>query len=1393
MSSKLQTFIFTSHVNSDLPSKCFPGNSGNAFAIDPASGKITVAKMLDQAVKGSYSLTLNAKDQGYPQLSTLVRVDIIVIVSDNSPPKFLMKEYFAEISEGTDIGSSVAMVSATSQSAVTYEIKNGNVDDAFHINSFSGVISVHKKLDFEMISAYKLKIQGTNMAGLSNNIMVLIDILDENDNAPVFVQSEYIGRIIENSPINSLVLDDRNAPLIIQVTDRDQDINGMLVYQIMEPDILKYFTIDSNMGILSTAAIIDHEVNSIFHLTVQVHDRGHPSLFAMNVARITIMVTDINDCPPWFEKELYETTLLIPALNGTAVHTVKAADADSDSFSEITYSIVEGDNEGAFAIDSLTGLISVKDAANLKGYIELTVRASDGTYKSTAVVKIKISDIKESGLTFAQRLYSFSVLENTSLAKTLGVVKASGNQLNEPILYYILNPDEKFRIIYTSGVFQTTGVACDREEQEEYEFVVEARDMRNPPRVAHTSVKVFVEDMNDNAPKFVHLPYLSTVQDDAEPGDVIYQVTADDKDTGDNAVIHYNLLDHYRYFWIDPYLGDISLSKHLDSEAADKYILTVIAQDRGDPPLYAQAEVVVTVRDKITPMFEKAYYRVNVPENISPYTPVFHVHAYSPSGFRVIYNIVTESAFHLFAIEFKAGVLSVIDSLDYERQTKHVLTVRATDSVTGSYAEAIIEIEVEDVNDNPPIFTEKVYSATISEISATGTSVVRVSATDADSGRHQAISYQFAAGTNGSEYFHIDTSNGLVTTARLLDYEQTQHYSLIIRAVDNGIPSLSSDVLLNVNISDFNDNPPIFQQNQYETTISEVATCGHFVIRVHARDSDNMDINNLEYNILEGNEQRHFTIGTKSGIISVSNSCKKILEANYHLNVSVSDRVYRRSIPVQIRTSKTNKYKPMFDQSIYEVELAENAAVGTHVVQLLAVDPDSGPYGSIDYTIINKLAKEKFSIDNSGDILTSQKLDRENSTEKLIAIKIMAKDGGGKVDFCTVNIILTDENDNAPQFQAAEYKVHIPASTLKGAPVIQIVAVDADEGMNADVTYSVASSSDKIEDILEINPHTGFITIKESLVGLENNSFTYYVKAQDGGSPQKDSCVPVIVKVIPPELSIPRFSEPLYSFSASEDLPAGSEIGLVTADADQPVIYSLVNGNTDESNKDGVFTLDEKTGTLKIGKNIDHEKTKWYQIDVIAQCFHGDIEVASSVSINIQVKDVNDNQPIFEANPYKAFVPENMPAGTTVIQVTANDQDTGTNGHVTYSLSSEFDDVGDVFAIDGVSGWLTTLKELDCETKGRYKFAVVAFDHGRKVQLSSTAMVEVEVSDENDNSPQFTRNIYKGLVSEDSQPGEVVVALSMTDADVTESNRQATCYITGNPFAKYIYINKLEI
>ncbi|XP_074739811.1 protocadherin Fat 2 isoform X1 [Strix uralensis] len=1365
------------------------GNGEGFFSIDPYSGIITVAQKLDPSRQERFTLIVKAEDQGFPQLKDSATVHVRIRPSDRTPPKFPEAEYITEISESTAVGSPLIQVSATSLSPVSYEIKDGNGDGVFSMNYQSGLISTQKSLDFEQVSFYQLKVRGTNMAGAFMDTMVLIYVIDENDNVPIFVKPSFVGWLMENAPSQSMVLDESNAPLVTHATDADQDSNALLVYEILEPEALKYFTVDPSTGTLTSRADIDYELTPVFHFSVHAHDSGSPSLFASKPAKVTIHVKDVNDSPPVFFKDTYELSVLLPAHPGMELLSVQAKDADS----EVTYSIIEGNLDNAFYIHPLTGLISILNATGLGSYRELTVRAGDGLYKSTALVKLNLTQAQGTGLKFDQDVYTATVMENSTDEKTLTVLGVKGYQLNEPLFYSLLNGKERFKMIQASGVLQTKGVKFDRETQDMHEVAVEVKDNRKPPRVSQATVKVYVEDVNDNPPQFENVPYYTSVQDGTEPGDVLFQVSATDKDIGDNGAITYSFAEDYKYFWIDPYLGDISLKKPLDYQALNKYNLQVIAKDKGKPPLHAEEEVVISVRNKSNPLFQSLYYRVKVPENIPLYTSILHIQARSPEGLRLIYNIVEEDSLKLFSTDFKTGVLTVTGQLDYELETKHAFTVRATDTALGSFSEARVEVEVEDINDNPPIFSQIIYTASVSESLPAQTPVVQLFASDKDSGRNKVVSYQILDdGSDATKFFNIDANTGQITTAQALDYEKNQQFRMKVRAIDHGMPPLSSDALVIVDVTDINDNPPEFSQLQYEAKVSEMATCGHIVIKVQALDPDSGDTTRLEYVILSGNDNRHFTINSTSGIISMFNRCKKDLESSYNLRVSASDGVFKSIVPVYINTTNANKYSPSFQQNVYEAELAENAEIGTKVIELLAIDPDGGPYGTIDYTIINKLAHEKFSIDNKGHIATLQKLDRENSTERVIAIKVMAKDGGGKVAFCTVKIILTDENDNPPRFKASEYTLSIQSNVSKGSPVIQVLAYDADEGANADVIYSVDSVEDVAEDLVEINAATGVVKVKESLVGLENRAFNFKVKAEDGRPPHWNSLVPVNLQIVPREVTLPRFSEPLYTFSASEDLPEGSEIGSVKAFAENPIIYSLVKGTTTESNKDEVFILDEQTGALKIKKAMDHETTKWYQIDVMAHCSHQETELVSLVSVNIQVQDVNDNRPIFEADPYKAFVMENMPSGTTVIQVTANDQDMGNDGQVTYSLEAESGNLRGLFTIDGESGWITTLKELDCEDQEIYRFYVVATDHGRKVQLSSQTLVEVTVSDENDNAPQFTSDFYKGSVIENAEPGQVVVTLSTIDADISEQNRRVTCYITEGDVLGQFTVNQIE-
>uniref|UniRef100_A0A8D0NDB1 FAT atypical cadherin 1 n=1 Tax=Sus scrofa TaxID=9823 RepID=A0A8D0NDB1_PIG len=1368
------------------------GNIGNSFTIDPILGSIKTAKELDRSKQVEYDLMVKATDKGNPPMSEMTSVRIFVTIADNASPKFTSKEYSFEISETISIGSFVGMVTAHSQSSVIYEIKDGNIADAFDINPHSGSIITQKALDFEMLPVYTLTIQGTNMAGLSTNTTVLVHLQDENDNSPVFMQSEYTGLVSESASINSVVLTDRNVPLVIRATDADKESNALLVYHIVEPSIHKYFAIDSSTGAIHTVLSLDYEETSTFHFTVQVHDMGIPRLFAEYAANVTIHVIDINDCPPVFSKSLYEASLLLPTYKGVKVITVNATDADSSAFSQLMYSITEGNIGEKFSMDPKTGTVTVQNTTHLRSRYELTVRASDGRFASFTSVKINVRESKESQLKFTQDFYSATVKENSTEAKTLAVITAIGNPINEPLFYHILNPDRRFKISRTSGVLSTTGIPFDREQLETFDVVVEVTQERKPSAVAHVVVKVVIEDQNDNAPVFVNLPYYAVVKVDTAVGQIIRYVTAIDRDSGRNGEVHYYLKEHHEHFQIGS-SGEISLKKPFEPDTLNKeYLITVVAKDGGSPAFSAEVIVPITVMNKAMPVFEKPFYSAEIPENIQVHSPVVHVQANSPEGLKVFYSITDGDPFSQFTINFNTGVINVIAPLDFESHPAYKLSIRATDSLTGAHAEVFVDIVVEDINDNPPVFVQQSYAATLSEATVIGTSVVQVRATDSDSEPNRGISYHmFGNHSKSHDHFHIDSSTGLISLVRTLDYEQFQQHKIFVRAVDGGMPPLSSEVIVTVDVTDLNDHSPLFDQPVYEAKISEHAAHGHFVTCVKAYDADSSDIDKLEYSILSGNDHKNFVVDGRTGIITLANLRRQALKPSYTLQVSVSDGVFRSSAQVRVTVIGGNLHSPAFLQNEYEVELAENAPLHTLVTEVKATDGDSGIYGQVTYHIINDFAKDRFYTNERGQIFTLEKLDRETPAEKVIPIRFMAKDAGGKVAFCTINVILTDDNDNAPQFRATKFEVNIGSNVPKGTSVIKVLASDADEGSNADVTYAIEADSENVKENLEINRLSGIITTKESLVGLENEVFTFFVRAVDNGSPPKESVVPVYVKVLPPEMRLPRFSEPFYTYTVSEDVPIGTEIDLIRAEHSGTVLYSLVKGNTPESNRDEFFVIDKQSGRLKLEKSLDHEATKWYQFSVLARCSHDDSEVVASVDVSIQVKDANDNSPVLESNPYEAFIVENLPAGSRVIQIRASDLDSGTNGQVMYNLDqSQSVEVIESFAINMETGWITTLKELDHEKRDRYQIKVVASDLGEKVQLSSTAIVDVTVTDVNDSPPRFTAEIYKGTVSEDDPPGGVIAILSTTDADSEEINRQVTYYITGgDPLGQFAVEN----
>uniref|UniRef100_A0A8C1GIG0 FAT atypical cadherin 3b n=1 Tax=Cyprinus carpio TaxID=7962 RepID=A0A8C1GIG0_CYPCA len=1369
------------------------GNTGGIFGIDPLSGIISVARELDLTTVGFYTLTVRSTDGGTPALSSTTTARIAISLSDFSSPKFAQQEYQAEITENVAIGTFVILVCAISRTTLIYDIIQGNDERRFKINRYTGVITTQRNFDFEMTSSYMLVIQAVNMAEIASSVTVCIQVVDENDNPPVFQELSYTGTISEAAPINSVVISEDGKPLVIEATDADKNHNALLVFQIVEDTAKLFFTVDSGTGSIRTIAKLDYEKFSAFYFSVNVRDSGRPQLTAEKPAKVLIRVVNINDSPPQFSQEAYNTVLLLPTYVGVEVLRVEAADPDMTT--NLMYYLTDSNLEH-FEMDSSSGVVTVKNNKLSKDRYRFSVKVSDGRYICTALVTVLVREAIDSGLLFSQTSYSSSVLENSVNITTVSIVNAVGNRLNEPLKYTLLNAGRHFTIHPTSGVIQTTGVSFDREKQELYELVVEASREYDQLRVARVTVRVEVEDVNDNAPEFLGLPYYAAVQVDADPGSSIFQVSATDLDKGINGDVYYELKEDHPHFEVNNLTGELTLKKAFDADLSNvEYPLVVLARDAGYPSLFTVVELPVTVVNKAMPVFDKSFYCISVREDIAVSTPILCINATSPEGQNIIYTIVEGDPSFQFDIGFDSGVISVIYPLDYETTPYYRLSIRSTDTLTGARSEVDVDIVVVDVNDNGPAFRNVSYTTTLPENSMIGSSVIQLWATDKDSEKNSVISYQILSdGFNSTDYFHIDSTSGLVLTARLLDYELTPSFSFIVRATDNGFPSQSSEVTVTVLVSDVNDNPPSFSQPLYEAFVSELAPRGHIVTCVQASDADSSDAENLRYSILTGDEKMNFIIDTQTGVISLSGQRRQGIRSAYNINVSVSDGVFTNTAQVNIRVMGANLYSPVFSQRFYLAEVRENAPAGTRVIQVRATDEDSGIFGQVMYSFINDLGKTQFYIGADGLITTAQKLDRENPVNRDIVLTVMALDGGGRASFCTVRVILADENDNAPRFRAIEYRVSIKANVPMGSLVTQIQAQDPDSGDNGRVSYSLYSETRlPLVDVLEIEPDSGWMVTKGSMAHLRGTVLSFFVKATDGGIPAKHSLVSAFIHVLPPDANVPSFTQPQYSYTVPEDTPVGTVLGSVYLSPGQTAFFSVVNGETGESNQGGTFLVERETGILRLVNPLDYELINIYRFKVAATMRQALVESMSVVDVEVKVLDVNDNKPLFETSSYVAMVMEGMPRGTRVIQVRALDPDWGSNGQVYYNLGPTLNQeqdkasrsksaAGAMFVIDSKTGWITTLGDLDHEMCPSYTFNVVASDLGEGVSLSSTAIVTVAITDVNDNPPTFEREYYRGAVRESDPLGEVVSVLSTRDGDSSDQNRLVSFHITGgNP------------
>ncbi|XP_073687546.1 cadherin EGF LAG seven-pass G-type receptor 1-like [Garra rufa] len=686
------------------------------FEIDPRNGLVKTRVRPDREVKSQYRLFVEANDQGRepgPRTATAT-VHIFIEDENDNYPQFSEKRYVVQVPENIAVNTQVAVVKATDKDAgnnakVHYSIINGNIKGQFYIHSPTGVIDVISPLDYEMIREYTLRVKaqdGGRPPLINGTGMVVIQVLDVNDNAPMFVSTPFQASVLENVPVGYSVLH-------IQAIDADSGDNAHLEYKLTDTSSTFPFTINNNTGWITVSAELDRETTEFYNFGVEARDRGVPTMSSS--ASVSVTILDVNDNVPTFTQHLYNLKVNEDAVVGTSVLTVTAVDRDVNSV--VTYQISSGNTRNRFAITSQSGggLITLAlplDYKQERQYL-LTITASDGTRHDTAQVFINVTDANTHRPVFQSANYQVLVSEDRPVGSTVVIISATDEDTGENarITYVMEDNVPQFKIDPDTGAI-TTQIEIDYEDQASYTLAIIARDNGIPQKSDTTYVEIIVLDANDNAPQFLRDIYQGTVFEDAPVYTSVLQVSASDRDSGSNGRLSYTFQggdDGEGDFFIEPYSGIIRTARKLDRENVAVYSLKAFAVDKGVPPLKASVDIHVSVLDinDNAPVFEKDELYFYVEENSAVGSTLARVSATDPdegTNAQILYQIVEGNIPEVFQLDIFSGDLIALTDLDFETKMEYVIVVQATSAPLVS--RATVHVLLVDVNDNVPVLQD---------------------------------------------------------------------------------------------------------------------------------------------------------------------------------------------------------------------------------------------------------------------------------------------------------------------------------------------------------------------------------------------------------------------------------------------------------------------------------------------------------------------------------------------------------------------------------------------------------------------------------------------------------------------------------------------------------------
>ena len=1297
----------------------------SSVRIDPMTGEVFITNPLDYEIfYSNYSLNISATDGVYESTAILV---LEILDVNEFRPNFLNDAYQINIPLRTSLGSMVYEFMAEDEDG-------GEVfGTVSHYEMIRNSIITHGKFPFSLLpngtllaivsedefveDHYTFGIKAYDGANLSSPIVnVTVGFRDyEIDSLP----AEHCMQILENS----LSIDP-----IIDFSLYEGEFKGLYSYRLV--NAVSFLSLINSSLYLGLP--LDYEASQSRVVEVIASNRlGDDKLIT-----VSLCVENVNDNPTNFAVSDYSLILNDNSQIGPQLY-VELRDRDNSQWNlpvietptastttccgrnyhnvitDINFTLSNPnipfginfivDETSAYAV--VSNLIGVAQMTSCAYSFLVDIMDTDGLFSITPLsLNVQVERNPVGPPSFLQSSYTFTTPENTLSQFSVQAhhvleLNACINSSLSTLEYSIVTTlPEAFPFeVDNDGVITTLGGPLDSESlQERYDFSVVATN-----KAGHSSqvpVTIYIQDVNEYCPDFNLSSTEFRISEGTGLREIFSQSLAFDNDRSERYNrITYSLESKSNTFF--PFElstdGSLYVSSSLDYESGRvSFDFNVTITDGGlnDTDVLGvrcgvsmtQLHVVVLDINDETPYFERVMYSFSTLENTSNDSVVGKLEFSDPDRTDNAFKLYTESDVPFLILD--NGDIVLVNELDYEDPSdrRFNFLVYLTDGVQTALRTANVTVHVINLNEHKPVFSEPEYSMLLRENSIPPDGILRVSASDQDSGSLGKITlYELQ-----DPLFTID-ADGTIRNIREFDFEMDlDEFNMVVSAYDGG--ERVSSVNVQILIYDENDNFPVFDEDLYAINITEAATVSNVtLLTVHATDGDKSGkFNNISYSIVDdGACSSSFDIHITSGVIRVARPIDFETEASScQLLVSASDPYDEQSITkVNIQILDSNEFKPVvpFEGETLEIIIHEALVSGDLVYRFQAYDDDLGAeYGSIvNYTIIPITLPLPFIINEAGELYLTQRLLQYSSYN----FEVYAIDGGGlKSEGVMVDLKVAEANFSPPNITSSPSEVSftVRENTVLSQPIWYLNATDEDRN---DLVYVIIVGPENVISLDQISSSMqdytqALVWLNQSLDFETRTMYRFEIAVYDGFYTSKPAILNI--QVSPVNEYRPYFQKTYTEIAIPENAPPYTyqiEVAAFDLDRDDEQTshgfikrFYILEGSP-------FFTIVNLTesGTAVVTNTqlLDYE-TVLADLYIIVQVVDGGDLVASEPHyFRIYLTDANDNAPQFllgsrSMDTYIVDIPENYVG--VVLEVLAVDRDRSIAfGTVNYHLSGE--------------------------------------------------------------------------------------------------------------------------